>query len=235
MAWVEHGAHTAPELPTAAALMLEREALRIAQRLQERELRASAQRLVSAGDGDGRRLERDLHDGAQQRLLAVGPGLARARSSAPAAVAADLTDAETGVAALRDELRQVAHGIHSVTLAEGGLAEAVLALVQGAGGRVQVEALPEARAPAEAEAAICRFVAASLRLESATGVRIAIRGEAGGLDVAIRVSGIQPVALSDALAHAGARVSALGGSLAVGGADDGGASARALLAAPGMP
>ncbi len=176
-----------------------------------------------------------MHDGAQQRLLAVGLGLARARSSAPAAVAADLTDAETGVAALRDELRQVAHGIHSVTLAEGGLAEAVLTLVQGAGGRVQIEALPETRAPAEAEAAIYRLVAASLRLEPATGVRIAIRGEAGGLDAAIRVSGVRPAALSDALAHAGARVSGLGGSLAVVAAEDGGATARASLPCAGMP
>jgi signal transduction histidine kinase len=236
VAWLEHRAdlHATPELPSSTAqiagLTLEREALRAARQLQEQDIRASTVRLVAAGEAERRRLERDLHDGAQQRLLALGLGLARARSAAPADAAEALIDAQARVATVRDELRRIAHGIHSVTLAEGGLAEAVLALVQTAGGGVAVEALPEQRASAQAEAAVYRIVAASLRLRRDAGVRIAIRAHDGGLDAAIRMPGVEAVALTDALAHASARVAVLGGSLAVA-AEDGGATARARVPA----
>jgi signal transduction histidine kinase len=234
VAWVEHRAipHSAPELPAAAGLVVEREALRVAQRLQEVDLRASTERLVAAGDAERRRLERDLHDGAQQRLLALGLGLARARTAAPPDDVATLAEVETGVSTLRDELRRVAHGIHSVTLVEGGLAEAILALVQAAPSGVTVVALPERRASAQAEAAIYRLVAASLRVERQTGVRIAIRTLGGELDASVLVHGVGPATLSDALSHAGARVSALGGSLAVA-SESGGSVAHARV--PGVP
>ena len=193
--------------------MLERGALRSAQRLQQEQLRASTLRLVAAGEAERRRLERDLHDGAQQRLLALGLGLARARAGAPEH-GATLGEAARRVDALNDELRGVAHGIHSVTLAEGGLAEAVLALVDASGGGVAVDALPQERGTPEAEAAVYRLVAASLRLATQAGVRLALRSEAGELRAAIEVPGAQ---LEDALAHAGARVEALGGEITVDG------------------
>ena len=76
VAWLEHSARAlAPtELARSAGLMLERGALRAAQRVQQDELHASTLRLVAAGEAERRRLERDLHDGAQQRLLALGLG-----------------------------------------------------------------------------------------------------------------------------------------------------------------
>jgi signal transduction histidine kinase len=191
-------------------------------------LRESSLRLVTAGEAERRRLERDLHDGAQQRLLALGLGLARARSSADRAAAETLSLAEVRVAAIRDQLRELAHGIHSVTLAEGGLAEAVLALVQAADGDVAVDALPERRFPAAAEAAVYRLVAASLALEDAAGVRIAIEARPTELDTAVRVSGVAPAVLSEAVAHAGARVFAVGGSLTVAAVADG-ATVRAIV------
>ncbi|MDA0160759.1 histidine kinase [Solirubrobacter ginsenosidimutans] len=217
VAWVEHRAtpDSLARTVAAAGLTLERESLRTAQRLQARQLRESSLRLVTAGEAERRRLERDLHDGAQQRLLALGLGLARARSTTGRAAAEALWLAEVRVAAIREQLRELAHGIHSVTLAEGGLAEAVLALVQAAGGGVAVDALPERRFPAAAEAAVYRLVAASLALEGAVGVRIAIEARPSELDAAIRVSGVTSAALSEAVAHAGARVFAVGGSLAV--------------------
>ena len=231
VAWVEHRAdlRATPDLAAtavgSAGLALEREALRVAQRLQAAELRESAARLVSAGDAERRRLERDLHDGAQQRLLALGLGLARARSSSPGA-AETPSRAEARAASIGGELRQIAHGIHSVTLAEGGLAEAVLALVQDTADRVTVEALPDRRVSAAAEAAVYRLVAASLPLGRKTTVRVALDGRDGKLNVTIRVSGAAAGLVADALAHAGARVAALGGSLTV--RDDGdGATARA--------
>ena len=141
-----------------------------------------------------------------------------------------MREAQADVATIRDDLRRIAHGIHSVALAEGGLAEAVLALVETAGGGVAVEALPERRASPQAEAAVYRLVAAGLRFEPGAGVRIAIAAHEHGLDVVIRLRGAEPAALADALAHAGARVAALGGTLTVL-AGDGGATARARVPA----
>jgi signal transduction histidine kinase len=235
VAWIEHGAdlRATPEVLATtvrtAGLALEREALRAAQRLQAQQLRESTLRLVSAGETERRRLERDLHDGAQQRMLALGLGLARAGSTAPPAVAESLTRTETRVAAIRDQLRQIAHGIHSVTLAEGGLTEAVLALVQTAPGSVTVDALPDRRASAEAEAAVYRLVAASLPLGRESGVRVAIHTGDAELNATIRIAGVDAAALTDALAHAGARVAALGGTLAVVVDEDGDATACARV------
>jgi signal transduction histidine kinase len=236
VAWLEHRAtlDAVPELSAAmtrtTGLTLEREALLAAQRLQERDLHASNLRLVAAGEAERRRLERDLHDGAQQRLLALALQLARTRSGASPEDAHALSVAEAGVAAVRDELRRIAHGIHSVTLAEGGLAEAVLALIQATRGGVTVQALPEQRASEATEAAVYRLVAASLRLGTEAGIRVAIHARDGELDAVIHVPGVKPAALDDALAHAGARVAALGGSLGVA-AEDGGATARARVPA----
>ncbi|HEX6024579.1 MAG TPA: histidine kinase, partial [Solirubrobacter sp.] len=233
VAWVEHaaGVRATPELLAstvrAAAPTVEREALLATQRLQAEELQESTLRLVSAGDAERRRLERDLHDGAQQRLLALGLELARGRAAAPAHTAATLRRAETRVTAIREHLREIAHGIHSVTLAEGGLAEAVLALVQASDHRVVIEALSAARAPVEAEAAVYRVVAAALQFDG-TDARIGIRILAGELDAVVHVSGIDPEDLADALAHAGARVTSLRGALSVVAAD-GGATAHARV------
>jgi signal transduction histidine kinase len=236
VAWIEHRAdlRAAPELLATAVrtagLTLEREALRTAQRRQAQELRESTLRLVSAGDHERRRLERDLHDGAQQRLLALGLRLARERAAAPPDVAQRLAMVEARVAAAREALRQIAHGIHSVTLTEGGLAEAVLALVQAAPDGVKVQALPEQHAGTEAETAVYRLVVASLQHGAGGGVHIAIQTRGGQLTAAIHVAGADAGALTDALAHAGARITALGGSLTVV-AIDGGATANATVPA----
>ena len=117
---------------------------------------------------------------------------------------------------MRDDLRRLAHGIHSVTLAEGGLGEAVLALVEAADGRVAVEKLPATRASAAAEAAIYRLVAAAVRV--AGSVRLAIEARDGGLRADVGVTGIDEPTLTDVLASAGARIAALGGELEVSGA-----------------
>lgn len=240
VAWIEHRAtlDAASELPAtlarAAGLMLEREALRSARGLQEQELRASTRRLVAAGEDERRRLERDLHDGAQQRLLAVGLGLARVRSAAAPAEQEALADAADRLTALSHGVRGVAHGIHSVTLAEGGLADAVLALVDAAGGRVTVDALPDQRSSPEAEATIYRLVAASLRHALENGARLAIRTLDGELQVEIEVPGTTPEALADALTHAEARIAALGGSLTLTG-ENGSAAVRARVALSATP
>jgi signal transduction histidine kinase len=208
VAWLDHdpSVPAITEIARPAALTLERAALRASARLQEEEVRASTARLVEAGDAERRRLERNLHDGAQQRLLALALALERTPGT---------EEAQVRVGAMRDDLRRLAHGIHSVTLAEGGLGEAVLALVQSADGRVAVEALPVGRASAAAEAAIYRLVAIVLRI--AESVRLAIEAREGHLRADVRVTGVDAATLADALANAGARIAALGGELSVSG------------------
>jgi signal transduction histidine kinase len=208
VAWLDHdpSVPAIPEIARPAALTLEREALRASARLQEEEIRASTARLVEAGDAERRRLERNLHDGAQQRLLALALALERTHGT---------DEAQVRIGAMRNDLRRLAHGIHSVTLAEGGLAEAVLALVQAADGRVAVEALPATRASAAAEAAIYRVVAVTLRV--AGSARLAIDVRQGDLRAAVGVTGVDEATLNDALAGAGARIAALGGELTVSG------------------
>jgi hypothetical protein len=169
VAWLDHDSSVAAitEIADPAALALEREALRASARLQEQEIRASTARLVEAG-AERRRLERDLHDGAQQRLLALALALERTPGT---------TEAQASIGAMRDELRRLAHGIHSVTLVEGGLREAVLALVEAADGRVAVEALPSARTSAATEAAIYRLVAVTLRVADGATYRLSRAAE----------------------------------------------------------
>src|SRR5215207_3193911 len=99
----------------------------------ERELRASRARIVAAGDQERRRLERDLHDGAQQRLLALGLALqlARAPLGPQANGAAELLgEADAELRAALDELRELARGIHPAVLTELGLEAALATLAE---------------------------------------------------------------------------------------------------------
>src|SRR5262249_28078235 len=92
------------------------------------DVRASRTRLVEAADEARRRLERDLHDGAQQRLLAIGLALQTVRQIAPPAsadAAAILADAESQLRSALVELRELARGINPAILTERGLAPAV--------------------------------------------------------------------------------------------------------------
>ena len=99
---------------------------------QEAELRASRARMVQAADEARRRLERDLHDGAQQRLVGLALDLRLARSrmdSAPDEAARLLEEATDELAAATRELRELARGIHPAVLTEGGLEPALRTLV----------------------------------------------------------------------------------------------------------
>ncbi|HET7647526.1 MAG TPA: sensor histidine kinase [Gaiellaceae bacterium] len=111
---------------SAGRLALENARLQAALRAQLGELRASRERLVTAADAERRRLERDLHDGAQQRLLAVGLALQllRDRDGDPELLA----QAEAELQTAMRELRDLARGIHPAILSEHGLGPAVRSL-----------------------------------------------------------------------------------------------------------
>ena len=113
----------------------------------EAELRASRTRIVTAADDARRRLERDLHDGAQQHLvgLALTLRLARRKLDDPAFAAELLDEAIEDLATATGELRELARGLHPAVLTEGGLEPALVSIAKRAAVPVTLEHAPEER------------------------------------------------------------------------------------------
>ncbi len=129
------------------------------------EARASRARLVRAEDEARRRLERDLHDGAQQRLLGIGLALQLARKEAlDGSLAAELLDeSEAELHAAIDELRDLAQGIHPTVLTDHGLAAAVAALARRLPIPVQICGTGPERLPAGIESAAYFLICEALQ------------------------------------------------------------------------
>ena len=181
----------------AAGLALENERLQAELRAQLAELRASRARIVTAGDEERRRLERDLHDGAQQRLLSLGLALqlARAKLGPDANGATELlTEADAELRAALDELRELARGIHPAVLTEQGLVAALRSLAQHSSVPVTIAAVPEERVPAPAEAAAYFLVSEALanvaKYARATRVRISVAHADGRVLVDVDDDGV---------------------------------------------
>ena len=132
------------ELATTASLALQHERLHASLRARLEELRASRSRIVAAADAERRALERDLHDGAQQRLISVALAIRLARRTIATddpALDVGLAAAEGGVRAAAVELRDVAHGLFPTVLADEGLRAALEELSEHAP-RLVARALP---------------------------------------------------------------------------------------------
>ena len=128
-------------------------------------LAASRAKLVEVSDAERRRLERNLHDGAQQRLVSVALGLNLVRAkldSDPGAARELLGNAQADLARGLEELRELARGIHPAVLTERGLGAALDALVARAPVPVEVAALPQQRLAPPVEAAAYYVVAESI-------------------------------------------------------------------------
>jgi signal transduction histidine kinase len=150
----------------SAALALENERLEAELRARLDELQSSRARLVEVSMFERRRLERDLHDGAQQRLVALSLqlGLARRNLDAgdgPAAVVM-LDAAREELARALEELRELARGIHPAVLTDRGLQAALEALADRAPLPVSLDQMPAERLPAPVEAAAYFVVAEAL-------------------------------------------------------------------------
>jgi signal transduction histidine kinase len=205
------------------------------------QLAASSARIVEAGYQERRRLERDLHDGAQQALVgaAVSLGLAREKWSRAPEEALDLVDAalERLQAGLRD-LRELAAGIHPSILTDRGLGAALHALAARSVVPVELGPLPSERLPAAVEAT-AYFVAAEA-LTNATKharcerVEIGVRVEDGWAVVEVRDDGVGGADLSGGSGLRGLadRVSALGGKLGIQSPTCGGTAITARIALP---
>src|SRR3954470_10314223 len=149
----------------AAALQLENERLEAELRARVEELQTSRARLVEVSIGERRRLERDLHDGAQQRLVALSLQLALARRKVDGdpGTAGRLIDAARGeLGTALEELRELARGIRPAVLTDRGLGPALQALAQRAPVPVDLCQMPEDRLPAAVEAAAYFVVSESL-------------------------------------------------------------------------
>lgn len=150
---------------SAAALALENERLTSEVRANVAELRASRARIVAAGYEQRKQLERDLHDGAQQRLMAVGMSLqlARMKAGAGSAEVPELIDeAIADLSAATAELRELARGIHPAVLTNLGLGAAVKALVARSPTPVKLGVAGGERLPPAVEAAAYFVIAEAL-------------------------------------------------------------------------
>lgn len=156
----QHGAALAAALGPAARMAIDNERMQAQLRSRLEELRASRERIVERGDAERLRLERDLHDGAQQRLLMTGYELSRATLADPS-LAAALHPVSRDVATALDELREIAHGIYPGILESLGLPAALGALADGPV-PFQLQDCPDRRLAPPAERAVYHIVATAL-------------------------------------------------------------------------
>ena len=196
-------------------------------RRQTEQLRASRARVVSAGDAERRRIERDLHDGAQQQLVALSVNLRLAREltgSDPAAAAALMVQLEGDVEAALEELRELAHGIYPPFLVERGLAEALSVVAARAPLAVRLEAGGIERYPAPVEVTVyfCCVEAlqnAGKHAGDAASATMRVREREGGLVFEVSDDGVgfDPAATTHGagLTNMTDRLGAIGGRLRI--------------------
>ena len=160
------------------------------------QLQASRARIVEAADTERRRLERDLHDGAQSRLVALALLLrtARLRAGDDAELAQML---DRGIEELKtslSELRELARGIHPAVLTERGLEPALYALASRATVPVTIEAVPEERLPAAVESTIYFVVSEALanvaKYAHATHASVTVHESGGWIRVEVADDGV---------------------------------------------
>jgi signal transduction histidine kinase len=208
-----------PEDVAVLKIFAARAGAELERRIQARALQASRARVSEAADAERRRVGRDLHDGAQQRLLAVSNLLKVARRK-PEVAEKLLETAEQELTAAHAELRELARGLHPVALAERGLPAAIESLSSASALCVTLDICPD-ELPDEIAAAAYFVVAECLtnigKYAKATSATVRVRPEVGRLVVEVVDDGIGG---ADATGGSGLRgladrVVALNGSLEV--------------------
>jgi signal transduction histidine kinase len=222
----------------AAALMLKNERLDAELRAKVEELRASRSRIVQAGFDERRRLERDLHDGAQQRLMALGIDLrlARDRIARDPDEATELVDASLQeLTEATGELRELARGIHPAVLTDSGLEAAIKMLARRSPVPVELIEMPKSRLSPSVESAAYFVVAEALtnvaRYSEAEGATVTVARRNGHAEIQVSddgVGGADPEQGSG-LRGLADRVSALDGRLSVASGQGEGTTLRASI------
>ncbi|HEY7255157.1 MAG TPA: PAS domain S-box protein [Solirubrobacterales bacterium] len=204
----------------------------------ERELRESRTRLVEAADEARRRIERDLHDGAQQQLISVAMTLeaaSRQIEESPSEARALLDEAAAELRQATVELRELARGIHPAVLTEGGLDPALRGLASRSKVATTIAAVPERRFPMPVEAAAYFVVAEGLtnvarHADGASSAEVEVAEADGSLVVEVSDDGTGGATLDGSgLRGLSDRVAALGGELEVTSPAGGGTRLRAVI------
>jgi PAS domain S-box-containing protein len=217
-----------------AVVALENQRLDAELRSSLRELSGSRARIISAADKERRRIERDLHDGAQQRLVALGIKLELARErvqqrpdESPALLRGLVTDVDEAL----DEVRSLAHGVYPAQLSDHGLADALRVAAHAGTLPVTVSATGLGRYSQQLESAVyfCCLEAlqnAAKHASGATGVTLTLadeRGERVQFEIVDDGPGLpETIDRGDGLANMRDRIDAVGGTLEVGNGEDGG-------------
>jgi signal transduction histidine kinase len=172
---------------SAAKLSLENERLQAKLRATLEEVRASRARIMDAADAERRRLERDIHDGAQQRLVALALELRLSRERATAlgdaGLAAGLDEASSQLKRALSELRDLARGIHPAVLTRAGIGPALRSLAEMSPVPVEILEAPSGRYPEAVEAAVYFCVSEAL-------VNAAKHSNAGRVVVSVSQQGV---------------------------------------------
>jgi signal transduction histidine kinase len=188
------------------------------------ELTASRARIVAASDAARRRFERDLHDGAQQRLVSLGLQLRTAEASLPLgcqAVRKQVSDVVAGLKGLAEDLQEISRGIHPAILSEGGLGPALKTLARRSAVPVELHVNIHERLPESVEVAAYYVVAEALtnaaKYAQATVVGVSVDISRANLRLSVTDDGV-----GGADSHKGSgliglidRVEALGGQLRI--------------------
>jgi signal transduction histidine kinase len=206
------------------------------------ELAACRARMVGTADETRRRVERDLHDGAQQRLVSLALQLRAAQETVPPELSrlrAELGRVAAGLAGTLEELREYARGIHPAILAEGGLAPALKALARRSPVPVTLEVRLAGRLPERVEVTAYYVVSEALanaaKHAGASAVHVDVGAAGDVIRLAVRddgVGGADP-ARGSGLAGLNDRVAAIGGTLRMRSRNGEGTTLRAEL--PGRP
>jgi predicted ATPase/signal transduction histidine kinase len=205
------------------------------------ELSQSRARIVATADQTRRRIERDLHDGAQQRLVTLALQLRAAQAAAPpeaAELAQRVGDVAAGLNGALEELREIAHGLHPAILAESGLRPALKTLARRSPIPVDLHVHTEQRLPEPVEVSAYYVVAEALtnaaKHASASAVSVEIEVTDGILRIAVRDDGAggADFARGTGLAGLKDRVDALGGRILLDSPRGAGTTLRAELPLP---
>jgi signal transduction histidine kinase len=208
------------EVGPAVRLGLENERLQAEVLAQLEEIRDSRARIVETGDSERRRLERDLHDGAQQRILALAYEIQGARTAADAEgnveaktmLSEAVRDAQTALS----ELRALAHGIFPAILPEAGLGPALESLTDSASVPVEIREMTEDRLPSPVEMAAYVLVADAVEdaiTRGADHIAVDAVHEDSRLVIVVEDDGSERTSSMVSVAD---RVAAVGGTLELG-------------------
>jgi len=210
-----------PDIEARLADFTELVATAISNAEAQAEVIASRARIVAAADQTRRQIERDLHDGAQQRLVSLVLQLRAVRAELPPELGADLERIEAGLAEALDELREIARGIHPSILADGGLRPALRALARRSPVPVGLQVQAEERLPEQVEVSAYYVVAEALTnaARHARGSAVSVEAGVAGdvLRIAVRDDGVGGAGFAGGTGLAGLkdRVEALGGRISL--------------------